>query len=436
MAILMGAAGFWVIDKYPPIDALYMSVITITTVGFGEIYPLSEPGRLFAVTYILVGFVVLGFVGHSIVESLLERVWSGNVREKRMKKQIERLNNHYILCGFGRVGEVAAQHLLEAGVDFVIIEPKETVADHFKDYEPLHIVGDATREQVLLKARIKQASGVLALVNSDPLNLFIVLTARELNPTLHIIARSEERDTEKKILRAGADSIISPFESAGRTIANNLLSATGRKPVDNNGSAEVQPQGPPQWMDIENSHKLIGSSVEEASRLLGSTIIGLRRGLSDYLQPENDVVVELGDKLLVSYGIIGETEWLDPQVQPEKLVIIDDNPVIVRLFTRLFQKAGFNPLSTDNGRDGFELILKEKPAVAVIDYMLPGINGLEVCRKLKRIGFGDKVKLVVFTAEDDPELRAQCLDAGADAVIVKSSDAGEIIEVVKNLVAA
>ena len=125
--ILLGATGYHYIERFPVIDALYMAVITISTVGFGEIYPLSTTGRLFTIGLILVGFVVLGFFGSSLVELLMERVWSGKYRGKKMKKQINRLKKHHIICGFGRVGKVAAQHLFEAGASFVVIDSSAAV---------------------------------------------------------------------------------------------------------------------------------------------------------------------------------------------------------------------------------------------------------------------------------------------------------------------
>ena len=186
----------------------------------GDVYLLSFLYRLVLLSLVL--------WATTIVESLLEKVWSGNVLEKRMKKQIALLAGHHIICGFGRVGEVASEHLEEAGANFVVIDAAPDTHEKCQGKGVLSVEGDATRESVLLEAGIKNASGLLALVDFDPLNLFIVLTARELNPTLHIIARSEEKQTEKKILRAGADSIISPFDSAGRQIAGDLLAATGK----------------------------------------------------------------------------------------------------------------------------------------------------------------------------------------------------------------
>jgi voltage-gated potassium channel len=430
--IFLGATGYHFIEQYPPVDALYMAVITIATVGFGEIYPLSQVGRLFTIGLILVGFVVLGFFGSSLVELLLERVWSGNFRGKKMKKQIARLKNHHIICGYGRVGKVAAQHLSEAGASFVVIDSSPTIYDQLQELGYPCIEGDATRESVLMEARIKGASGLLALVQSDPHNLFIVLSARELNPTLHIIARSEDKYTEKKILKAGADAIISPFESAGRQIADNLLVATGG---NNKLSAMDQVKLQPEWIVVNEGSGMINELIGDIARTMRHDIIGLRRGDTDRLQPTDETVILAGDQLLV-ISERSETVVLEEglQVVPKKIVIVDDNPVIVRLYARLFQKAGFHPLTADSGDAGLALILREQPAAAVIDFMLPGLSGLEVCRRVRQEHRGEPIKLVVFTADDNQNLRASCLEAGADDVIVKSSESSEIISVITRLV--
>ncbi|WP_319589013.1 NAD-binding protein [uncultured Desulfobulbus sp.] len=428
--ILLGATGYHYIERFPVIDALYMAVITISTVGFGEIYPLSTMGRLFTIGLILVGFVVLGFFGSSLVELLMERVWSGKYRGKKMKKQINRLKKHHIICGFGRVGKVAVQHLSEAGASFVVIDSSAAACEQMRELGYFCIEGDATRESILMDARIKEASGLLALMPSDPHNLFIALNARELNPTLYIIARSEDKHTEKKILKAGADAIICPFDSAGRQIADNLLAATG-------GNAKIfmedQVNLRPEWIIVQEGSGMINKTIGEIARSMRHDIIGLRRSGADRLQPPDETVILQGDQLLIISERNDLTVAEEVQAVPQKIVIIDDNPVIVRLYARLFQKAGFHPLTADSGDGGLALILKEKPAAAVVDFMLPGLSGLEVCRHVRQAVPHESMKLVVFTADDTPLVREQCLAAGADEVIVKSSEASQIIGVVSRL---
>lgn len=423
-----GTAGYWLIDRYPPIDALYMSVITITTVGFGEIYPLSAPGRLFTVVLILLSFVVLGFVGHSLVESMLERIWSGTLLEKKMKKKIAKLDNHYIICGYGRVGEFAAHQLKAAGMGFVVIESSESTCEKCRESGYLYVNGDATRGDVLLRAAIKNSKGLIALLDSDPFNLFIVLTARELNPLLHIIARCEDRDTERKILRAGADSIISPFDSAGKRVAEKMLAATGMQSFK---ATEANDVWQPRWINIREGSGMVGITVADIAKKMATEVLGVRRGGLDKLRPTGEMTLQEGDQLLV-LAEQAEGEISAEQFSPRRVVIVDDNPVILRLYSRLFQKAGFHPITAENGNQGYSLIRKERPDVAVIDFKLPDLSGLEVCQKIRKERSLDRIKLVVFTADDDPELRQRCLESGADEMLVKSEEASEIIAVVVN----
>lgn len=428
--ILLGTSGYHFIERYPPIDAFYMAVITITTVGFGEIYPLSEIGRLFTIGLIISGFVVLGLFGSSVMEWLMEEIWSGKHRGKKMNKKIAHLKKHHIICGFGRVGRVAAEHLQEAGADFIVIDSSPAAGEQLRELGFLHIEADATRESALLEARIKEASGLLALVQSDPFNLFIVLSARELNPTLHIIARSEDKHTEGKILKAGADAIVCPFDSAGKQIADNLLIATGGARVQFDEQVEARPE----WIVVQEGSSMIGQSVAEVAHSMGRDILGLRRGTVDRLQPPSDMLIVAGDTLLVVTSTSELVETVEEPSLPRKIVIIDDNPVIVRLYARLFQKAGFHPLVADSGDKGLAMIVQEQPVAAVIDFMLPGLSGLEVCREVRRTAHGDRIKLVVFTGDDTTELRQRCLEAGADEVVVKSSDTAAIVTQVSRLI--
>ncbi|HID69249.1 MAG TPA: potassium channel protein, partial [Desulfobacterales bacterium] len=218
----VGTVGYVVIEHYTPLEAIYMAVITITTVGYGEIHALSEAGRVFTIFLLLFGVGSLAFAAHAFTESMIARA-SSPVRGKRvMGKKISRLKGHTIICGHGRVGGAAADHLAQSGRSFVILENSIEKSNYLREHGVLCITGDATSEKTLISAGIKSAGSLLALLNSDPDNLFTVLTARELNPTLHIVARSESASAESKILRAGADSIISPYASAGRRVAGKI----------------------------------------------------------------------------------------------------------------------------------------------------------------------------------------------------------------------
>ncbi len=284
-----------------------------------------------------------------------------------------------------------------------------------------------------MEAGIKSANGLLALLDSDPDNLFIVLTARELNPTLHIISRSEDVSSDKKILQAGADRVISPFTSAGKQIAANVLTATGKSSL----MAEI-PTGPhssPRWITVKEGSLTAEETITAYSAKTGIQIIGHRRNGHDTIFPDPDTGLKIADMLLVINGERQmEKESLQQPLEPPKVVIVDDNPAILRLYTRLFRKAGFHPVTATNGQEGLDLILREKPAAGVIDFMLPALSGIEVCERVREVEACKEVKLVLFTADGHPDIRRRALGSGADEVVVKSSNASEIIETVINII--
>lgn len=427
--IAIGTSGYMLIEGYTLFEGLYMSIITITTVGFGEVKPLSGVGRGFTIFLILIGFGSLAFAGHALVESLLERVQEGRSEIKKMKKHISLLKSHYIICGFGRVGAAATEHLKTAGSDFVIIETNPTQLQEVRGKGYCYVEGDATHENVLLEAGVKSARGLLALLNSDPDNLFIVLTTRELNPTLHIIARAEEASSEKKILQAGADSVISPFATAGKQIADDILAATGKQTELSKSS--IGTNAAPQWIKVQDKLSVLGETISEVSRKMGREVVGLRRNGRDFIFPDLETKLESTDMLLVIDERQDEKNQLENhQLKPQKLVIIDDNPVILRLYTRLFQKAGFHPMTAADGREGLDLIIREKPVAAVIDFMLPVMSGIEICQGVRKNEDCQGIKLILFTADKQPETRKSALNAGADAVVIKSPEASEVIETV------
>jgi voltage-gated potassium channel len=429
--LVAGTIGFIVIEGYSVIDGLYMSAITVTTVGFGEVKPLTPTGRLFTVGLILCSFMTLAFAGHTIGQSLLENVWSGKTERKKMKKQIASLRDHYIICGYGRVGAAAVQQFEAQSADFVVIESNENQLGRLKEKGYLHINGDATHEGVLEDAGIKNARGLLSLLNDDPDNLFVVLSAREMNPTLNIISRSNEASSGYKIMRAGADDVVSPFDSAGKQIAADILRITGRmKPSHGVARGESLL---PKWITVEEGSSMMHQTIHDLSREMQRAVIGLRRDGCDRLMPDDQMKLLSGDRIMV----LDENNDVKQSALPglekgRKLVIVDDNPVIVKLYTRLFQKAGFAPIAATNGQDGLALILKTQPRIAVIDYDLPAMSGIEVCRNVRRRMNDSGIKLIMFTADSSPQTRESALEAGADAVVVKSSEASEIIHTVND----
>ena len=219
--VVVGTLGFHFIEGWPLFDGLYMVVTTLTTVGYREVHDLSTTGRAFNLFIIVTGvgllFMSIGFVTQALLEFELTKF----VGRRRMEREIERLSGHYIICGAGRVGRSVARELSARPTPFLIIENSPAKAERCTEW-PV-IVADATKEEVLRQARVEHARGLVAATTTDATNIYIVLTARSLNPKVKIIARASEEGSEKHLKTAGADSVISPYQFAGHRIAQTFL---------------------------------------------------------------------------------------------------------------------------------------------------------------------------------------------------------------------
>jgi voltage-gated potassium channel len=219
----IGTAGYHFIEGWPWFDGFYMVVTTLTTIGYQEVHPLSHAGRVFNVFVILAGvsLVLLG-VG-ALSQALLEFELQSFFGRRRMEREIGRLDGHYVICGMGRVGRSVARELARKPAPFVIVENADAKLQRYNSENWLVVPGDATQESVLRQAQIERARGLVAATTTDATNLYIVLTARGLNPNLKIIARASEDGAEKHLRTAGADAVVSPYSFAGQRIAQSLL---------------------------------------------------------------------------------------------------------------------------------------------------------------------------------------------------------------------
>ena len=295
---LVGMAGFHLIEGWPWFDGFYMVVTTFTTIGYQEVHPLSHAGRIFNVGVILAG-VSLVFLGiGSLTQALLEFELRSFFGRRRMERDISRLSDHYIICGAGRVGRSAARELARKPVPFVIIEQNEAkAARHGSDW--LVMVGDATQEQTLREAQIARARGLVAATTTDATNLYIVLTARGLNPKLKINARDSEEDAEKHLVTAGADSVVSPYLFAGHRIAQSFL----RPHVVSFLDTATTHLG----MDLEIGEICVGRDSSFAGKTIetsrirqdrGVIILAIKRESGMRFNPSSDDRIEPGDYLI------------------------------------------------------------------------------------------------------------------------------------------
>jgi len=223
LLVIAGIAGFHFIEGWTYFDGFYMVLTTITSIGYGEIHPLTHTGRLFNSFVIITGVgLVLLLVGGAS-RTLLEFELQSLFGRRRMDREISRLTGHFIICGAGRVGRSAARELARRPLPFVVVDTSEEKLQKYASEGWLNLVGDATQAPVLHQLRIEHARGLVAATTTDAINIYIILTARSLNSKIKIIARAAEEEAEKHLLTAGADSVVSPYRFAGYRIAQTFM---------------------------------------------------------------------------------------------------------------------------------------------------------------------------------------------------------------------
>lgn len=221
--LVAGIVGFHFVEGWPWFDGLYMTLITMTTIGYTEVHPMSPEGRVFNTFLIVAAVMAGGFLVATGTRAMLEFELTGILGRRRMEREIANLKNHYIICGAGRVGRTVARELRARGVPFVLVEKDAPRAQWALEEGIPVIIGTGATEEGLRKARIDHAKGLISAVTSDPDNLYIVLTASGMRPNLQIIARASEEEAIPKLLRAGASKVLSPYHFIGKRIVQLLL---------------------------------------------------------------------------------------------------------------------------------------------------------------------------------------------------------------------
>ena len=219
LALTYGVTGYMLLEGWRFLDALYMSVITLTTVGFREVRPLDDTGIVFTISLITIGVSLVLVTVTVIAQWVLEGHFGETTRRKRMQRRIDKLENHFIVCGYGRVGRAVARELESERAPFAVVELEEELVERMEADGVAHVFDDATRESVLRRAGVERARALVCAVDSDATNVYITLVARGLNPELFIVARASEPGSDQRLLRAGADRVVSPFVSSGRHMA-------------------------------------------------------------------------------------------------------------------------------------------------------------------------------------------------------------------------
>lgn len=218
--ILLGVAGYTIIEKWNFLDALYMTIITITTVGYEETHPLSIFGYIFTIILIFCGWTTFAVIGALIAKIVIHREIKGFFRRNNMKKTIDKMKDHYIVCGGGRIGSFICKDLKERNVPFVLLEIDESLLQIAEKQGYAVIKGNATTDDALIEAGIKRAKGLVAALTNDSDNLMVSLAARELKEDIYIIARCEKTAAHKRMRQGGADVVVSPLQLGAQHIAN------------------------------------------------------------------------------------------------------------------------------------------------------------------------------------------------------------------------
>lgn len=304
LLFFLGITGYSLIEDWNLLDSLYMTVITLSTTGYKEIYPLSNSGRVLTMILIIFGITVFLYALREFNLLLFEGKF---FQERKMEKKINQLENHYIICGFGRMGTRIAQESYKRKTAFVILEKELENPEHLENYH--YISGDATEDENLIKAGIKKAKGLVSVLSSDIANTFTTLSARGLNPSLKIIARAEDESSKEKLLKAGADRVVLPYEIGGYRITQALLRPTVVDFVDevflrSDLGLEIEE------VKIVEKSNLVGKSISESEirSEFNTIIVGIYRSSGKLIyNPRSDTMIEQGDNLIV----IGETEKLD-----------------------------------------------------------------------------------------------------------------------------
>lgn len=302
LVIFIGTIGFHLIEGWSFLDCLYMTVITIFTVGFKEVRELSPQGQIFTI------FVILGGVGTAIFAftKIAEIAFEGGIkkfwRRRRMEKELKNLKDHYIICGYGRMGKTVCERLKEEKLPFVVIDNKQEKIEELEQIgRCLFINGDATHEEILIKAGIKKAKGLASLLRSDADNLYLVLSAKLVNPSLFILSKAMDEEAERKILQIGANKIVSPYKLSGLKIAQGLIRPTLVDFMD----LIIRRKELSLYMEefaVKKESQIVNRNLRESDirRTANVIVVAVKKpGEELVFNPSPDTKMETGDILLV-----------------------------------------------------------------------------------------------------------------------------------------
>lgn len=315
LVVLGGTIGYVVIEEMSAFDALYMTTITVTTIGFKEVFPLSAAGRIFTMFLAYAGIGVILLIASEFARAMLETDLRRVLGIRRELKLMKRLRNHIVVCGHGRMGQAVVDVLDQRGLTFVVVDIDP---DHCRELEDQgkHVVrGDATDEKVLASTNIAQAKTIITCLADDAHNVYTILLARQLNPDITVIARAVETGAEERLGLAGADRVLNPYKIGGMRLALTAIKPTVTDFIDESllgSSVELELAE----IIIDPSSELAGKTLAgaEVRKRFGIIVVALKRGDRAIFNPDAQERIEGGD-VLVALGPIAAIERVEKAVQ-------------------------------------------------------------------------------------------------------------------------
>ncbi|HDP80125.1 MAG TPA: potassium channel protein [Spirochaetes bacterium] len=299
--ISLGTLGYYLVEDMPLFDSLYMTLITISTVGFAEIKPLTMAGRIITIFIIITGTATLAYTVGNILRMFIEGEISKSFGRRKVEKHISRLKDHYIICGYGRIGGLICRELLNHNIDFVVIENMPQCIDQLEREKLHYIPMDATYEEALFRAGIENARGIVTAVQSDADNVFITLSARGIRPDIYILSRASDEKAEEKLKRAGATKVITPYLIGGRRMAQVLIRPTVVDFVDialmDNHLGLVMEEA-----HVRDNSPIAGKNLIDSNlrKDFGVIIVAIRKSTGDMIfNPTSQEKLESGDIVVV-----------------------------------------------------------------------------------------------------------------------------------------
>ena len=300
LLVIIGTAGYMLIEHWSVIDALYMTVITLAAVGYGEVHEVSQAGRVFTIILIFFGVSFVLYVLSNLIQFLVE----GRIRlilgRRKLDKQINSLKNHYIICGYGRMGRSLCKYLIQKQHDFIVIEQNPNRIPAMEEDGVLFVVGSATEETSLLKAGIKNAGALMTALGSDADNVFLTLLTKGLTPNLCVIARASQNSTKNILYTAGATVVVSPFEVGARRMAHAIL----RPGVIRFLEMAFTDENTDIYLEqtrVEKSSNLVGVTLKnsEIRKNLNLIVLAMIRGDNSMeFNPSAETIIKAGDTII------------------------------------------------------------------------------------------------------------------------------------------